>query len=224
MPFTNSAFSLQFLNYSRQDKNLDPSLLNSTYCFWKEIWTETFAAAHAHGEKVDGDRFNLIDEIGVLISNSKPVALLGLRHFDLRLLASMETSYMQTFSVEAAESIKNSGYRNVTALVGLTIASEARNAEMGLSLKDLIVSLMLKQAKKVDTEAVIAFTRNNRGINKLFERFGAASLIKNKPGWDSPIDVMLLEWSNYKETPSPQVAEVSNWLWRKHLKSEKAAA
>lgn len=205
-------FNLGFeiLTHSPDEGQLE--LYNRTYQLWKSVWTERFKEASIN-DSIDGDKFHLMQQLCVVHSHKQPLALIGIRTFNLHTESSLETAYINSLCPEMIQQLHNRNIFHVSGILGLTIPAPSRKSSIHFSLKDLAGSLVLRTARSNGCQAAIAYTRNDRGINKLFERFGAEALVKDQYRFDGPVDMLYLTWEKFKETDAPGVGPLADRLW-----------
>lgn len=205
---------LDILNHCPAPSELE--LYNNTYGFWKNSWNQTFQELKS-GEVVNGDDFCVLDEVAIIHKRKSPVAIMGLRWYDLNLYSHIDAEYIRAFSEAAVAKLKEHHLYNILSIGHLVVDPDFRKENCPISMKDLMTSLSLRRFTQSKADAVVALTRNNKGINKLFSRFGAEALVTAEVRHNVEVDMMVLFPKKYRESNLPGVAETSRLIWNQWL-------
>ena len=154
-------------------KDCDNRLFQLAYSFWKKLWLETYRELVGL-DKINSDSF-LSSYRVVCVFNDIEVVAIGLIHnFDFSNPLQKELSYFNAFSDKSLDSIF-SKYKRISSIDNIAISPNYR--------KKGIVQLLFHEIYKIfietSSDILVAYTRNNRSINKVAYDLGASSLDKN---------------------------------------------
>jgi hypothetical protein len=186
---------------------------NRVYSFWKEFWTEVYGSE----EGVDGDTFLRQDFVPVVTHGDDIVAVHLYTIFNPKTLATKNHSYFHCYPKDFFSYLDAEGMESVMSIESLTVNSAWRKGRVGVSFGEVMIGCSLNYFESTLADAVIAPTRNDRGVNRMCYKFGfdcyASSL--DYRGFD--IDIVCGNKKRVQPSPDPKINEIINHLWSSRI-------
>jgi hypothetical protein len=182
------------------------------YAFWLSMWRDTFANVNPN-LTLHSDVFLRHREVSVVLSDDQAVGLMMYDFRDLRVRAHRDLSAFAHYPEEVIAALRADGHERVMLMGQLTVHPNWRKQRVGPFMSDALVGLSIKRFLESDSTVMIAFTRNDRGTQKLGYRFGAVPLRENHAAHGIPSDVIAFRRDRVKECPLPGMQEIIERLW-----------
>lgn len=199
---------------SGSDQQINASLHNQCYLFWKKIWLSTLNELEGV-DKIYSDDFTRHDFFIALTHHEKPIGLISFKSVDLKLLASLDDSWFKpwprNFLVQIAHDSEKAiipswlsvdpTYRRSKGFTDLNI---------GFILSELISMITLH------TMADVAFgtPRKDRSVNQLVQQAGAVTVYENISHHGVLVDLVCFFKENVEKH---HFSDVTSALWKNRI-------
>ena len=196
--------------------NHPPGHLRDEYleCYktWKAVWEEAATEIEGFSPKIYSNDFLRQDEIIAVFHGKNCASLSFWTELDMSLDVSNDDQYFQSWDLESIEKLRRTGER-IGKNSYLTIPKIYRSwaKDVSISLKDLQVALFGYRFLESSCSAMVATTRNNRGMNLVCRRSGAVTVKSDVMQYGSEVDLMT--WSRKEFYPETSVSAFAQSLW-----------
>jgi len=188
----------------------------SLYSFWQKEWTETFKELKDDTYKGYSDEFCKEDIKVALFSGARPVAFCGMSYYDLQAPSQRDLAYLRKYPSEVLDQWGKSNLRTALSLGHL-----CKDMSWDHPYKNRVAYLVVASCLKVFLESLadfaIAYTRNDRGVNKLCYSLGAKCEQDGLVAHNVEVDIV--RW--FKEPVSEKLQQFSPKifpaLWEKRM-------
>lgn len=206
-----SNLSLRFAQHHNDD------LVRKTYQFWKTGWEDTFRSLGViKKQSLLADDF-VYRNAHVLTYMGKPIAiylgdLLSINEMTLNL------GYFQMYNTKSINHIRER-FKSVYTLSYFLIDAEWRRDATDVPIGDILFGIAVKNYVESKACAFLSCVRDNRGVNKIFSRFGAVTIDR---GAEFNVDVsyMYLDSDLHRPHEDAGVMNAIEFLWS-HKQSHK---
>lgn len=151
-------------------------LLDAYQC-WRTAWAPVLRDLD-DVRHLFSDDFTRQDEIGALVYRNRCIGLSAFRFVDLSLRTSLDDSYFRAWPSAALAALMAHGPR-VCIGSNLAILKPWRSTARGLPLKEVLMGLAVQRFLSSNADAMAGMVRNDRGMDRLVYRMGAAPLAED---------------------------------------------
>ncbi len=189
------------------------NLHNQAFLYWRDFWNAIYAPSH----KVSADDFFRQKFIPIVTFKNEIVAMHLYTVFNPKSYVAMEHSYFTAYPKEFFEYLKLNNVKSVMSIESLTVNSDWRKSKIGLSLGETLIGCSLKFLDPLNIEAVIAPTRNDRGVNTMCYNFGF-DCYKSALDFHGFEADLVVGFKN-KVTPNPNnnINSLIDFLWKNRI-------
>lgn len=149
-------------------------LRDRAYALWRRIWSEVFSELSG---VFDDAAFDRADEVIVLCRGAEPVALSLIQRLDLREAQDRAHPHFAAYSPALFDELVARG--DCEVLVGRYFTVDPayrRDRSSGPATKDLLFGAIAAHFVASDADLMLGCMRDNRGMQRLGERFGGEPL------------------------------------------------
>lgn len=187
------------------------------YRCWEDVWSKAYIELHNNDESLRSDAFTRQDYVGAVLYKGECIALSFFRWIDTELSIIRRDSYFANWGETHIKKLCSRGSR-VMVCSYFTIAPSARGAQLGVSMKDLLVGLSLRVFLESGADAMTGALRRDRHVNEACARWGGVEIAREIPsGHGDYVDLMGFFQKEIREShPRPESALVDQ-LWRDRM-------
>lgn len=185
---------------------------DKAYAFWLEMWRETFASVEPT-LTLHSDVFLRHREVSAIFLDGDPIGLIMYDFRDLKVRAHRDLSYFQHYPSEVLDELSARGHTQVMLMGQLAVHPRWRRQTVGPFMSDALVGLSIKRFLASEASAMITFTRNDRGTQRLGYRFGAEALKQDLRAHGIGSDVLAFYRERVCECPTPGMPAIISRLW-----------
>lgn len=191
-------------------------LYNSVYQFWHSVWSHTFSELDGLKELYSDD-FVRQSEKTFLTYNGEIIAYFSHTWFNLDLLADQNHSYFVPYQKEYVDKMKEMGFKDVMVMGWLSVHPKWRKNSMGSLIAESILRQAYFRFLESESDALIAYTRNDRKINQLCYQYGSRCLKSNLRGHNVDIDLIYTLKDDVKDHSDELIRKTCNRLWQNKI-------
>lgn len=167
------------------------ALYSECYSFWKTIWSQTLKEL-VQVEKVYSDAFMSSHKVVALFNKFECIGIGLLHTYDLNNPCHLDHSYFKAFSSKSIQFFK-SNFLKIASINHIAIHPDFRKSN-GPSV---LIETIYKEFLKTDSEALVAYTRNNRKINDIAYQLGAYSIDRDILNHGVSTDIVFFDRENF---------------------------
>jgi hypothetical protein len=182
------------------------------YGFWLEMWRSTFSEVDPDIE-LHSDTFVTQREVSAIFLRDQVIALMMYDFRDLSLRAHRDLSSFKYYPAEVLDVLQHDVKGPVMMAGQFTVHPDFRRGQGGPFMSELLAGIALKRFLGSTTQVMIAFTRNDRGMQDLCYRYGAVPLRKGLSAHGIPSDVIAFYRDRIIDSAVPGMAEHVDRLW-----------
>ncbi len=182
------------------------------YAFWLDMWRTTFAEVDPDIE-LHSDTFVTQREVSAIFLRDQVIALMMYDFRDLNLRAHRELSSFKYYPADVLDRLRHEMKGPVMMAGQFTVRPDWRRGYGGPFISEVLAGIAVKRFMGSTVPAMIALTRNDRGMQDLCYRYGAVPLRTDVNAHGIPSDVIAFYRENVRDSAVPGMAELVDRLW-----------
>lgn len=188
--------------------------LNSFYALWEAVWAQTLRSLNSESTDL-ADHFFRFDFACALFDEQNNIAaFLCSSTFDIRFQAHREHSYLKKLPDPFFASQLKTSETKIGSLEYAYVNPLWRKDRIGISLVDVLVCLNAKELFSRGVQLLMAFTRNDRSVNKIIYGRGGVAISQNEIMHNVAIDSISIRHDDFKFDIQNTVDARIECLWR----------
>lgn len=211
--------NLEDFNYSlfHPQNTFDESSLtisDQAYNFWQSFWNQVFKDNQTDSITKE-DTYIKQDIIAAITYKGEIVALHLYTFYNLNSSICANNPYLKIIPTEKFKKFENNGLKTGMAMEYLSVNKEFRKSKIGFSLGDVLIGLGLNLVRYLNVDCVFGITRDDRGVDKISEKFGGQSFHSGFNLHNTPCSFSVISSKTCLQNPDPFVANFIQNLWKK---------
>ncbi len=182
----------------------DSDYLNLLYKSWKRNWFDLFEEI-GNREQCSSDEFARQDYFLALYLNHELAGSIGFREVDLSLEVGVDDSYMIPWPGEFKSTFSK---EKILLMSGFNIAKKFRGRFLRVPSMFLFGTFIMKQFLRSKNLALVTIARNDAGVNKFCEAFGANKVGYSENFHGKECDLMCFEKESVKLFPIKAMEQI----------------
>ena len=216
-----SVTNLRFEHFNTGHPGDKVDLGAASFIFWKSIWQDTFDELGVT-KQVWSDDF-LHRELVGFFDNNRPVGLVLFRYLDLNRPSHRSVSYFQNHPKDVLD--KSFSPCDLTQVSShITIDKKWTKSQTDYPLSELLISFcLLDFLQNRKAKRMLAYLRNNRGIQNIFYRHGAEALARNVHAYNVDVDFVQITRAKAHLSTLSGCDQLALYFWNQKLNDRKGA-
>lgn len=192
------------------------ALQNRVYDFWHSIWLNTFD--ELNGEKqLYSDDFHRQDEITFLTFRGEVISYFGFSFFDLALRSHTGHSYFKNYPDDVLAKLNAMNLTRVMTMGYFAVAPEWRKSSRGTLIAEAQLAMGYKRFLESNSNALIAYARNNRKVNELCYMYGSRCIKADQLVHHVSVDFLYTLKNEVRSNPDPFIQKTVDDLWMNRI-------
>jgi hypothetical protein len=204
---SNSDWSAQIL--TREDITRGVWPCRAVYEAWLQTWSDVFERSPLYS-----DAFTRQDEILALFSRGECAGMAFFRSVDVSKGWNRNDSYFGAWPDSAIRGLSEQGSRTLVCSF-FTVTSQFRKDRTEISVKDLLLSLLVRHFLDSDCDVMTGNLRNSKGVNTLCFRWGASLLVSDVVVHGEKSDLVGFFRDRVRLDGVPEVTKLSEEIWNR---------
>lgn len=192
------------------DSSLD--FYNDVYAFWNASWSKTLGELDKL-EKLHADEFLRQGEATVITLDKEIIGFFSFSWFDLRYEASLDHSYFRPYPRDCLDTLKARGLNKLMTMGWLTVSPPWRKSELGPLVCEALIWQGYKRFSQSESDVLVAYTRNDRKINKAAYLYGSRCLREKLTSHNVEVDLIWTLKEDVRNNPDPLIHKTAQRLW-----------
>jgi len=191
--------------------------LNLLYDFFIRSWNSTFKELGSSHINLQSEFSRFKVKVGIF-ENGKPIAFHGYHFFDLESKADRDHEYFKQFSEPVTDLLRAEGIRKAVSMEYMFVEKGYRKIS-GQPIGEVLGGFSTQYFRKSHQDAVLAVTRNDRGVDKMCLKYGARTLVENASLHGVEVNFMYFKPEEIKDNPADEVQSLIN-IFNRSLNKE----
>lgn len=215
-------FAVYPIRFAPKDKKQE---LQKLYHCWRSVWSDALSKEMNVKDILFADNYSRQSHVAALFHGEEPVGLTTLNWMDLSDDLYLDDSFFKVWPKDAIECLKQEA-KTIMTCCNVTLNFKFRQNALGISCKDLLLSLLVQYLKASSVDAIVAAVRLEKSMEKAAYRTGASPIYRDLPYTIPGQRVDLVCWLRNLELKKldPEILSLSNDIWNHSQQGERYVA
>lgn len=198
--------SLELLVFDSKSCAKQIKYYNMLYDFFTDSWSSTFDDLGTSNVNFQTEFSRMQTKVGIF-DEGRPIAFHGYNYFDLKFKSDGDHHYFKQFKEPVVDLLKERGIYKAVSMEYMFVDRKYRKIS-GQPMGEVLGGFSTQYFRGASVDAVLAVTRNDRGVDKMCEKYGAETLVNNVSLHGVDVNFMYFTPSKIKNNPSTVVQNI----------------